>query len=120
MSAIINIAEEIVEWALQKLIKDKSIKGYIRSKKNDILDINGIDFLIILLNGYCIPIQIKTYTKKIEEKVKRHHDIHPEIQFVLRVSTHRFRRQSNNIYKAVEQDIRSIIASVNFIHIERL
>ena len=101
-----NLAEEIIQTTLQGLKKEKLIATFIRSNKNDYLDQAGIDFLIILNSGYAIPLKVKTDNENIEKGVNDHKIKHPEIQFVLCVPTHRFRRDPEKIYKIVKAELR--------------
>ena len=106
-----NLAEEIVQTVLGKLQKEKLIAKSIRSKRNEDLDIGGIDFLIILNSGYAIPLQVKTDNRHIEKKLAEHQDKHSEIKFVLCVPTHRFRRDPGKIYKVIEAKLRQYLKS---------
>lgn len=106
-----NLAEEITQTVLGKLQKEKLIAKFIRSQRNEDLDIGGIDFLIILNSGYAIPLQVKTDNKNIEKKLDEHKNKHSEIKFVLCVPTHRFRRDPEKIYKVVEAELRQYLKS---------
>lgn len=109
MSGQENLAEEITQTVLGKLQKEEIFAKFIRAKRNEDLDIGGIDFLIILNSGYAIPFQVKTDNKNIEKKVSEHKEKHPEIKFILCVPTHRFRRDPEKIYKVVEAELRQYL-----------
>lgn len=108
-----NVAENVVETVLQRLRNKKKITGFHRSKKNDSLDVSGIDFLIILNNGLVIPLQCKTHSKKDASRLEEHKKKHPEIKFIIFVTTHGYNRDKEKIYLKAEKYILDIIKSAD-------
>ena len=60
-------SEYRVQEALDALIKDGLIKGYERIKHWASLDRQGVDFIVIKLNGSKIGIQVKSSKRKAQE-----------------------------------------------------
>lgn len=88
-----NVAENMVEEVLLRRKHRGDIAGYIRNVQNDLLDKEGMDFLIFLNNGLALPLQVKIFNKKYWwKKLQKHRRNHPMVKFVLAVDIHRYSR----------------------------
>ncbi len=94
---------------LSDLRKEKIIASFIRCKPNDVLDSSGIDFLIILNDGYAIPLQCKTYSHKNDERIADHMRKHRDIKFIMCVVTHTFERDKQKVYLLARKGLLAII-----------
>lgn len=72
-------AEQVAETALKSLKETNVIREFHHSKKNGELDADGVDFLIFLNNGLCIPFQVKGARFKANQHLRKH----PHIRFIL-------------------------------------
>jgi len=78
-----NVAEMILKEVLLEMQKEERISGYIQSRKNDRLDVEGIDFIIFLKNDLALPIQVKTHSRNKKRCLEKHFRLHSLIKFVL-------------------------------------
>ncbi|MDP3999244.1 MAG: hypothetical protein Q8P76_01450 [bacterium] len=105
-----NIAENMVEEVLLRRKHQGDIAGYIRNIQNDLLDKEGIDFLIFFNNGFALPLQVKIYNKKYWwKKLKRHRRNHPMVRYVLAVNIHDYTRDEALVF--IDRFLRSAIKS---------
>ena len=107
----VNLAEDVVEEVLKKLKSESIISGFLRNRKNDYLDREGIDFLIFLPNGFALPLQVKTANGRYgkEEKMKEHLRKHPCVKFLICVQINFFNSERERLYKIVEQELKSML-----------
>ena len=95
----VNVAENIVEIVLGKMREEKIIPYFIRNRKNDKMDQEGIDFLVFLDNGSAIPIQVKTEPKgdNFNKKYKEHLRKHPFVKFMIAVPIHLLHKEPDRL-----------------------
>lgn len=112
-----NAAEEIVQTCLLRMKHAGQINYFIRNNRNDRLDCEGIDFLIFLINGLALPLQVKTFVgeRKNEEKRRTHERIHPAVEHIIFINIHgedadgreeEYRRIIRTIRSAVKESLR--------------
>ena len=89
------VPEDVAAAVLERFMEKGVILGYMHAKKNCELDCAGIDFLVFLPNGLCLPLQIKNCKKRIRE----HFIKHPCVKYILiidhsseKLAYHRLRR----------------------------
>lgn len=100
MSVPVFDTEQVAESALKLLKTTNVICEFHHSKKNGELDADGIDFLIFLNNGLCIPLQVKGAHFKQNQHLRKH----PHIRFILIVK----RNQPKIIAKKLKRLIEKI------------
>ena len=75
-----DIAESIVAKAAKELKCEASVIRHVwHCSKNSPQDRQGIDILIFLEGGLCLPIQVKSSYRRLH----RHHRVHPYIKHVI-------------------------------------
>ncbi len=106
-----NLAEDVIEEVLRKLKRESVIAGFLRNRSSDRLDSEGIDFLIFLLSGFALPLQVKTANGRYpkEEKLREHLRKHPCVKFLICVQTNLFHSERDRLYKIVEQELKSML-----------
>lgn len=79
-------AEHAVELALKNLKKQGLILHYIYAQPGRQVDGEGIDFLVQIRGGLCIPLQCKTNAKDVLNFL----NLHPNIPFVILIGVGQF------------------------------
>ncbi|MEK7464295.1 MAG: hypothetical protein AAB617_00770 [Patescibacteria group bacterium] len=91
------VPEDVVLRAL-KILEDKNIIAhFFQAEKNGQIDRDGIDFLIFLENGLCLPLQVKRGKKALASHFRKH----PHVKFVIIVSRDRPERIANSIRRMI-------------------
>lgn len=106
-----NVAELILAEVLQEMIKDGKISGFIQSKKNDRLDMEGIDFLLFLNDNLTLPVQVKTHSRNQKRCVEKHFQRHPLIKFILFVKIGFYNRRPEVASCHLKDEILNFILS---------
>lgn len=106
-----NVAELILREVLLEMIKDGKISGFIQSKKNDRLDIEGIDFLLFLNDDLALPVQVKTYSRNKKRCIEKHFRKHSLIKFVIFVKIGFYNRRPETASAYLKDEILNYILS---------
>jgi len=111
-----NPAEDVVETILERLKAQGNIIGFLRNRASDRLDEEGIDFLIFLLSGFALPLQVKTCNsndkREYDNKLQEHKRKHPLVRFLICVRTNLLANESERLYAIVERDIKNMTRRV--------
>lgn len=101
----INIAEDVVGTVLNKMREEKIIAGSIRNRKNDKMDEEGIDFLVLFETGMAVPIQVKTEPRgyNFNRKFREHIRKHPMIKFMISVPINLLQKEPERLYAIVKK-----------------
>ena len=97
-------AEQVTEEALKILKETNIICEFHHSKKNGELDVDGIDFLIFLNNGLCLPLQVKGS----HFKQKQHPRKHPHIRFILIVKRNKPKIIAKKLKRLIDKISRNL------------
>lgn len=104
-----NVAELILREVLLEMIKDGKISGFIQSKKNDRLDIEGADFFLFLKNDLILPIQVKTHSRNRKRCLEKHFRLHPFMKFVIFVKIGFYNRRPETASHYLKEEIEDFI-----------
>ena len=104
-----NVAEAILKEVLLEMIKDGKISGFIQSKKNDRLDVEGIDFIVFLKNDLALPIQVKTHSRNRKRCIERHFRQHSLIKFILFIKIGFYNRRPETASHYLKEEIEGFI-----------
>jgi len=75
-----DVAESIVVKAAKELKREAWVIRHVRHcRKNSDQDRMGIDVLLFLEGGFCLPLQVKSSARRLQ----RHHRMHPYIKHVI-------------------------------------
>lgn len=92
--------ELLFRETLEELKKENKISGFIHAKKNGDIDSNGIDFLVFLIGGLSVTVQIKSLSAKIEEHLRKH----PLVQLVIIAQCSKNNADRERIRKELEKE----------------
>jgi hypothetical protein len=106
-----NVAEMILKEVLVDLQKDGKIAGFIQSHKNDRLDKEGIDFLVLLNDDLALPIQVKTYSRNRKRCIDKHFRRHPLVKFVIFVRIGFYNRRPEIASNRLKDEILNYLLS---------
>jgi len=106
-----NVAELILGEVLLEMIKDGKISGFIQSKKNDRLDVEGIDFLLILNDDLALPIQVKTHSRNRRRCIEKHFRRHPLVKCTIFVKIGFYNRRPETASNYLKDEILNYILS---------
>ena len=106
-----NVAELIFKEVLSELKKAGKIAGFIQSQKNDRLDMEGIDFLLLLNNDLALPVQVKTHSRNKKRCIEKHFRNHSLIKFIVFVKIGFYNRRPETAFKHLENEILGYILS---------
>ncbi len=104
-----NVAEMILKEVLLEMQKDDLISGFIQSRKNDRLDMEGIDFLLFLKNDLSLAVQVKTHSRNHKRCIDKHFRRHPLIKFVLFIKIGFYNRRPETASRYIKEEIKSFI-----------
>ena len=100
-----DIAERIVVKAAKELKHEAWVIRHVRHcPKNSDQDRMGIDVLLFLEGGFCLPLQVKSSARRLQ----RHHRIHPYIKHVIILEAMNllmYHDSNSDKYRAIKLDL---------------
>lgn len=104
-----NVAEMILREVLIEMRSEGRIAGFIQSRKNDRLDVEGIDFLMFLRNNLALAIQVKTHSRNRRRCLEKHFRRYSLVKFVLFIKIGFYNRRPESASRSIKKEIEGFV-----------